>query len=191
MNKIIRFLGIFIKKNPVRSFLIFLFPFILSLSIKDPVEITSQNVIVSFKENGKYTYVYRDGSNYSTRSFDKEQKLVDNKISYDSIKVVPAIGISFCVVIFLVVLFTAIIDDNDGNWHTYDCWVKALMKDIKCESENGILHYVYKGRTIHTHDSARGVADEYDIRHALRSYISNGPNLFPIFESSKVPKKNI
>lgn len=161
----------------VSLFLIYLIVNIDNSVIKKPV-------ISHFSHDGRYHYVIPVGSDsYIVKSFNDPMEIINNKITYKDVHVVVVIS---AVVLFLIsiCLFLASIGIEDSaTWDFGDCYSNAKLRMVKCELEDGIYYYHYKGKLIATSD-----VNLYS--HSLEKCLSSPINIYPDFPGTKEQRRD-
>lgn len=162
---------------------IFFFCYFLTIKIDDITY--SDNIISKFQDNGNYHYIIRDSNSkgsYSIKSYDEEIKSTDGKLHYKQIN--PISIILIIIMIFLgVFLFLVTIIDDDTGWEISESWTESKLYLVKCEVEDGIYYYHYKGKLL---TQCKHQLMTYEVT----SYLRNPINLLPDFTGTKSQKRD-
>jgi hypothetical protein len=172
-------------KNPVKLTLlgISIIGILLIYQVDDLI--IRKTPISKFSDAGKIHVVYLSGNDYKIKSFEKEPILKDGKVIYTETHPVVVISflITFILLIILVVLTFIGIDDSDNGWSLGDCIIDAKMSLIKCEWEDGVYYFHYKGKLIIKSDNQPGVSQ-------LERLIQSPINIFPDFPGTKSQRRD-
>lgn len=143
---------------------------------------SESNIISQFQDNGHYHYIIKDGDTYSIKSYKDEVKSSDGKLHYDVLH--PIVGLSFVAFIILViVLIIFTFGDSESNWELVECWTKAKLSLVKCEIEDDIYYYHYKGKLLCK-------SNQQLWSNSIENLLDQPINLLPDFPGTKSQRRD-
>lgn len=182
---ILQFILTLIKSNPWKVF--FLSTCILSGYLMFNVESLKleSKIISKFEDGGKYHYIIKDGKSYSIKSYEKEVKSTDGKLHYEELHPVAVVSFIIFLVISIVIFIVTLtsIDNNDVGWQMSESWGDAKMSLVRCEIEDDIYYYHYRGKLL--------IKSDHQLRASqLADYLNQHINLLPDFPGTKSQRRD-
>ena len=147
------------------------------------IETCVDNVVISGKDANKFVYLIKDRTSYSTRSFDKEVKIVNNTITYNSIHPLVVVSGILMGALFMMIIIPSF--SREEGWEYKEVKSKVCLSYVRCEEEDGLFYYIYDNRFI---CKSNCIQNEWNILSVLRDYIGR-KNLYPIY-STKSEKRD-
>lgn len=182
---ILQFILTLIKNNPWKVF--FLGICILSGYLMFNVESLKfeSNIILKFEDAGKYHYIIKDDDSYSIKSYEKEVKSTDSKLHYEGLHPVAAVSFIVFLVISIVIFIVTLtsIDNDEVGWQISESWNDAKMSLVRCEIEDDIYYYHYRGKLL--------VKSEQQLSSSqIQNRLTDHLNLLPDFPGTKKERRD-
>lgn len=182
---ILQFILTLIKSNPWKMF--FLGICILSGYLMFNVESLKleSKIISKFEDGGKYHYIIKDGKSYSIKSYVKEVKSTDSKLHYEELHPVAVVSFIVFLVISIVIFIVTLtnIDNDEVGWQISESWTQAKLSLVKCELEDDVYYYHYRGKLLVKSDQQLWSSQ---IQHHLTDHL----NLLPDFPGTKKERRD-
>jgi hypothetical protein len=142
------------------------------------------------KYESEWLYIKQDKGSYSVVTFDKEPKVVGDKIIYQSTNsAIAPIYFGFLVLVVVLVV-SSIIPEDDTNWGFLDTWEDTIIKYniglIYCEIEDEIYYYIFKDRLLATSEYQ---LSSYDLSNRLDKFPYSTLPKFPGTKEERRDKK--
>ena len=180
---ILQFILTLIKNNPWKVF--FLGICILSGYLMfnvDSLKLES-NIISKFEDVGKYHYIIKDDDSYSIKSYEKEVKSTDGKLYYEELHPVAVVSFIVFLVISIVLCLVTFIGDDEVSWELSECWINSKLSLVKCEVEDDVYYYHYRGKLL-----VKSEKQLWDSQ--LVDYLNQPINLLPDFPGTKSQRRD-
>jgi len=178
-------------KNPIKVVMIGLLILLWNLGNNLKPQTNEDHFIHSMKYESKWLYITRDNKgSYSVVTFDKEPKVVGDKIVYQSTNdaIVP-ICLGF-IILVIVLIVSSVIPEEDANWGFSDIWkdtkINYNMGLISCEIEDEIYYYIFKDRLLTT---SKYQLSSYDLSNRLDKFPYSTLPKFPGTKEERRDKK--
>jgi hypothetical protein len=179
---VLYFLKSVLVKNPIKLSLIAV-SFILGiLIVKVDDSKIKKKVITQFTDGGEYHYVTKD-SEYDIKSFDEPKEILDGKISYSETHPVVFLSSVFLFLISLILFLASIGIEDSATWDFKECFNTARLDLVRCDSEDDIYYYHYKGKLIL-------VSKEISSASKLERLLESPLNIYPDFPGTKEQRRD-
>ena len=144
---------------------------------------SESNIISQFQDNGQYHYIIKDENSYSIKSYKSEVKSTDGKLYYYVLH--PIVGLSFVAFIIsvIVLIIFTINNDCETGWELSECWTSAKLSLVKCEIEDDIYYYHYRGKLLCKSERQLWPSQ-------LNKFIDQPINLLPDFPGTKSQRRD-
>jgi len=142
-------------------------------------------IISKFEDGGKYHYIIKDGKSYSIKSYVKEVKSTDSKLHYEELHPVAVVSFIVFLVISIVIFIVTLtnIDNDEVGWQISESWTQAKLSLVKCELEDDVYYYHYRGKLLVKSDQQLWSSQ---IQHHLTDHL----NLLPDFPGTKKERRD-
>lgn len=147
---IIHFILTLIRKNPVKVSLLFITPFFFFFGLNSQDVQMDLNLITQFSDGGKFHYVVKKQENYDIYDFDKPAIINNNQITIIEKSVIYTISLIVLtlIAVFFFAAFIVGLNDTDLGWEISDVIIESKLKLVKCDFEDEIYYYHYRGKLI-------------------------------------------
>lgn len=179
--RILKFLKNIIFYNPAKLIMVGIILLSFMSLHKYEYDKYSVYVLSQFKDGGEFLYAYRNGTQYSLLSFDKEQKVVDGKLEYLDTHFMVYISWSVIAILGFILILMSVIPEEDSQWNFKEIWIKTLSEFVVCDSEENIYYYHLDGKLLH---KSSNLLFNGDITNLVKNFIEN-KNSFPSFNGTK------
>jgi len=172
-----------ITKNPTKMVLVGISILCIFLMHQFDDLTIQKTPISKFSDAGKTHIVYLSGKNYEVESFDKNPILKDGKITYTETHPVVMISTVITFILLLIIIVATLINDGDVGWELRDCISSTKIALVKCEIEDDIYYYHYKGKLLCKSDRQLWSSQ-------IINFIDQPINLFPDFPGTKSQRRD-
>lgn len=172
-----------ITKNPVKIVLVGISILCIFLMHQFDDLTIQKTVISKFSDAGKTHIVYLSGKNYDIKSFEEEPILKDGKIFYTTKHPVFLISTAITFILLVIINVATLINDRDVGWELRDCISSTKIALVKCEIEDDIYYYHYKGKLLCKSDHQLWSSQ-------INKFIDQPINLFPDFPGTKSQRRD-
>lgn len=178
----LQFIWIFIRKNPVKTILLGIFGLCCFGVDYNNLKCES-NIISQFQDAGEYHYIIKSDNSYSIKSYDKEVKSTDGKLHYQESHPIAIVSIIIIAVIIIILFLATVIGDDETGWEISECWNRAKLNLVKCEFEDDIYYYHYKGKLL--------CKSNHQLwSNQINNFIDQPINLLPDFPGTKSQRRD-
>ena len=172
-----------VKKNPIKMVLVGISILGILLFHQFDDLVIQKTPISKFSDAGKTHVVYLSGDNYEIKSFEKEPIFKDGKVFYTEIHPVVIISGIITFISLLIIVVATLINDGDVGWELRDCISSTKIALVKCEIEDDIYYYHYKGKLLCKSDRQLWSSQ-------IINFIDQPINLFPDFPGTKSQRRD-
>jgi hypothetical protein len=179
----LQFIWTLIKKNPVKTILLGICLLCWQVALNTDDIKCDSNIISQFQDAGEYHYIIKDGKSYSIKSYNKEVKSTDGKLHYQEPHPLAIVSIAVLIFSVLFLFISTLIGDDTAGWTISECWNRAKLNLVKCEVEDDIYYYHYKGKLL--------VQSKHQLwSDKVASYLNQPLNLLPDFPGTKAQRRD-
>ena len=179
----LQFIWTLIKKNPVKSILLGICLLCYQVASNTNDIKCDSNIISQFQDAGEYHYIIKDGKSYTIKSYEKEVKSTDGKLHYQDPHPLAIVSIIVLVLLGLFLFIATVIGDDAVGWEIEDSWNDAKMSLVRCEIEDDIYYYHYRGKML--------IQSNHQLwASQLADYLNQPINLLPDFPGTKSQRRD-
>jgi hypothetical protein len=179
----LQFILTLIKKNPVKSILLGICLLCYQVASNTNDIKCDSNIISQFQDAGEYHYIIKDGKSYTIKSYEKEVKSTDGKLHYQDPHPLAIVSIIVLVLLGLFLFIATVIGDDTVGWEIEDSWNYAKMSLVRCEIEDDIYYYHYRGKML--------IQSNHQLwASQLADYLNQPLNLLPDFPGTKSQRRD-